>query len=202
MEDQLISEEPIRFDKEDDNFRLFKKIILKNYNSTCKDQFEKGYINYCLSTFTNGYILLGSNLNGRTAKSSADKYYLRGFVLFEYEERSSTVIGKIICAIKSSNPQLRIGKKLLDSVYSFVIENRVETWTINSLPFPKLVLYYEKFGFVYQRTIYARGQPKVVVLEMNIQHEHIDEDILYSLNEVCDLDADEVEDSYDIDEFN
>lgn len=176
MTDLLLSDEPIFFDREDPNFPLFKKIIKKQGETTCRDKFDKEYISSCLNKFTHGFILLGSNLNGRLITSSSDRYYLRGYVLFEYDSRLSMVNGKIICAIKSANPEKKIGKTLLFSVYQFILEKRVETWRIFSLPSPKLVTYYENFGFQKYDTIYVRGKAKVIEMKIKIEYNEEFED--------------------------
>lgn len=187
MADLLLSEEPVFFDKEDPNFPLFKKIIKKQGEVTCRDQFDKGYINSCLNKFTHGFILLGSNLSGKIITSSADRYYLRGYVLFEYDARLAMVNGKIICAIKNVDPERRIGKILLDSVHQFILEKRVETWRIFSLPFPKLVSYYESIGFKRHTTLYVRGKAKVVEMSLTLLYDEEINDNSITDN-VCELD--------------
>lgn len=193
MEDNLISEEPIFFDKEDPNFPLFKKIIKRHGLITCRNEFDKGYINSCLNKFTNGYILLGSNSNGRIITSSADKYYLRGYVLFEYDSRLAMVNGKIICAIKSADPEKRIGKMLLDSVYQFILEKKVETWRIFALPYPKLIAYYESIGFTQYDTIYVRGKAKVVEMNLIVKYDNDQNDESLIINNTCEYDDSESE---------
>lgn len=193
MIDSLLSEDPIFFDRDDPNFQLFRKIIKKQGEITCRDQFDKGYINSCLTKFTHGFILLGSNLNGRLIVSTTDRYYLRGYVLFEYDSRLAMVNGKIICAIKSTDPKKKIGKILLESVYQFILENRVETWRIFSLPSPKLVAYYESFGFKQHTTLYVRGKAKVV--EMNITLTYTEDNVndSFIIDNICEFDDSEEE---------
>lgn len=188
MNDPLLSNEPIFFDRDDPNLPLYKKIIKKN-----EDQFEKGYISSCLSSFTHGFILLGSNLNGRAIISTVDRYYLRGYVLFQYDPRLALVTGKNICAIKNSNPDVKIGRKLLNAVYSFILENKVETWKINSTP--KLISYYENFEFEQCNTIYVRGKAKVVRMIRLIHYDEKDgEDEIEGVGEggkdFCEFDDD------------
>jgi len=169
--DPLVTDEPLFFDREDPNFPLFKKIIKKQGSTTCKDEFDNGYINSCLDKFTYGYILLGSMKNGKIITSSADRYYLRGYILFEYDQSLAMVSGKIVCAMKNSDPEKKIGMLLLECVYQFILEKKVETWRIFSLPYPGLVSYYKTFGFEEYDTIYVRGLPKVVEMKMKINYD-------------------------------
>jgi len=153
----------------------FLKKSLKQGVITCKDEFDIGYINSCLSKFTHGYILLGSMRNGRIITSSADRYYLIGYVLFEYDSSLPMVQGKIICAMKNADPEKKIGMLLLNAVYSFILEKKVETWRILSLPYPSLVSYYESFGFQQYDTIYVRGIPKVIEMKLKIIYNDSDD---------------------------
>lgn len=98
------------------------------------------------------------------------------------------VTGKIICAIKNADPEKRIGKRLLNSVYEFILEKRVETWKIYSLPFPKLVAYYESFGFKQHDVIYMRGKAKVVEIKLLLIYDKENVTDSYVIDNTCELD--------------
>ena len=150
---QLQLNEVFHFDKSHELFySIIKKIISIQGALTCRDFFDHGYINHCLETFTDGFIIVGDKSNNH------DRYFLKGYVLFIYDFHSSTIQGKIICANKNYRC---LGRELLDNVKEFAINRKVTEWQIFSLPYERLKIYYESYGFTYIDTIYKEGKAKV-----------------------------------------
>lgn len=110
-------------------------------------------------------------MTGRLITSTADTYYLKRYVLFEYNPTLTMVNGKIIYVTKNNDPKGKTWTKLLNSVYQFIREKRVETWKIYSISFHKLISYYESFGFEQYDTIYIRGKAKVVEMKIIIEYQ-------------------------------
>lgn len=154
---------PIYFNRDHNDFNMFKKIILEQ----C--ELDKTYIKSCINRFTDGYILLGNKSTiGKTIRSKADKYFLKAYCLFEYDEEWSEVKGLITCS-HSNYPDC--GLVILESVNRFISEFKVLKWTLYSLPFEKLVNYYKRLGFREIDTKYTPGgKKKVIVMVQDFQY--------------------------------
>ena len=149
--------EPVFFDIDD---KLIKNIIKEQGNISCRDNFHYSYIQWCLKNFTYGYVILGRMASiGKSNRSKKDYYLLKGYIMFLFDPNNSTIDGRIFC-VRESNKG--IGNSLLDSVHNFALNNGVTMWKIKSLPFEKLIKYYEKYGFKKSLEIYnKKGKLKV-----------------------------------------
>jgi len=151
---------PLHFTQED---TLFKRIIKEQSVTTCRDEFHginpmmKEYINSSLENFTDGFIILGHLTTPRTSyRTPSSNYLLKGFILFSIDGFETTINGKNLCGRKGYH----VGKMLLQSVYDFAISKDITFWHIYSLPYEKLIKYYESFGFIRGNPIYRKGELK------------------------------------------
>ena len=111
---------PIYFNKESDDYELFKKIILQQGQLSCRNQLDLSYIQHCLERFTDGYIYIGMKANiGKIIRSKADKYFLKSYCLFVYDEDSLEINGLITCGHENYPGS---GLTVLNSVFNFVKE--------------------------------------------------------------------------------
>ena len=167
----LITDEPIFIDQDNENIKINKDIIKEQGVTVCRDEIDQNYIVECLKTFDYGYVILGNRASiGQALKGKSKKYVLKGYVLFKYEERISTVTGKILCG---SDGYRGIGRILLECVLEFITEREVQTWTIYSLPFENLVKYYEEIGFRVMNIIYRNGKKKCYEMRRDFIYEYI-----------------------------
>ena len=158
----LLINEPIMIDQEHPNIGLIKMIIKEQGVNVCRDEIDQSYIVECLKTFDYGYVILGN----RNVSEKSKKYVLKGYVLFRYEERGSIVMGKILCGHRG------VGRLLLESVLQFITEREVQTWIIYSLPFEKLINYYQEFGFKIINIIYRGGKKKCYEMRKDFTYDH------------------------------
>ena len=167
----LITDEPIFIDQDNENIKIIKDIIKEQGVTVCRNEIDQTYIVECLKTFDYGYVILGNRASiGQALKGKSKKYVLKGYVLFKYEERISTVTGKILCG---SDGYRGIGRILLECVLEFITERKVQTWTIYSLPFENLVKYYEEIGFRVMNIIYRNGKKKCYEMRRDFIYEYI-----------------------------
>ena len=95
-----------------------------------------------------------------------------------------------------------IGKNLLLAVYQYAIDNKISFWRINSLPFEKLIKYYENFGFKRGKSKFRNGQIKVVEMEMEIYKSNMDNaNEFLCISENPDIDDIDIEDISSTDDF-
>lgn len=158
---------PNFFDRDSLDFKLIKSIIKEQESVTCRNELSNSYISDCLQTFTAGYIIVG-NISNNSKRGSSGKYVLKGFVLFCYDEFSTVLSGKILCGRKSYSGT---GIELLNCVQSYAKNVRATRWEIYSLPYEKLMTYYENFGFTRGISIYKSGKLKVVQMAKTFEYE-------------------------------
>lgn len=172
--DELNTDNPIFFtrDENTEKLKIIKKIIKDQCGTTCRFEFDKEYISKCLMNFEFGFILLSRRqATYGTNKGRKDLYNLKAFMLFNYDTLIRTITGRIICAIKTIG-DIGNGKRLMDSVFKFGYENKALVWDLSSLPYDKLLKYYESFGFIYNDTIYDRGEKKVYKMSYKFTEEN------------------------------
>ncbi len=175
---------PIYFNKESENYGIFNRIIIQQGQLSCRNQLDISYIKSCLEKFTDGYIYLDMKSTiGRTVRSKADKYFLKSYCLFVYDEDSLEINGLITCGHENYPGS---GLIVLNSVLNFVNEFKVRNWILNSLPFEKLVNYYKSLGFNEVYTKYLMmGKKKVIVMIQNFDHPEENEEENNDIN--CNL---------------
>lgn len=169
---------PIYFNRESDNYQLFKRIILEQGELKCRNYLDREYIMSCLEKFTDGYIFLANmNISGKTIRSKADRYFLKSFCLFKNNDKYSEVKGLITCGDRNYPGS---GLRVLQAVGAYIKEFKIRTWNIYSLPYQLLINYYKELGFKEVMTRYNKnGKKKVIVMTQEFTY---DEDI----NEICD----------------
>jgi GNAT superfamily N-acetyltransferase len=155
------------FDKDDS---LIKKLIKYNGILTCRDEFDRSYINWCLENFTCGFANVGLRAQiGQKKKGILDRYILRGFVLFFVDIPDNEIKGRVFCVSESFKHQ-NIGLELLNSVKDFAFHNRISLWRISSLPYPKLLNYYTEYGFTKGHEKFDnKGNLKVIEMFMYLE---------------------------------
>jgi len=153
---------PLYFRQED---KLFKRIIKEQGVTTCRDEFMKEYINSSLQSFIDGFIILGKIINPKTSyRTPSSNYLLKGFILFSFDGFGNTINGKILCARKGYH----IGKMLLQAVFDYAINKDITYWHLYSLPYEKLIKFYQSFGFSIGNPVYRKGELKVVEMFMSL----------------------------------
>lgn len=168
--------EPIYFNKDHENYQLFKKIIKDQGEICCRNELDKSYINACIKNFTDGYILLSKkNVSGPTIRSNADKYILKGYCLFIYnKDLFSEVSSLITCGSKS---HIGSGLQILRSVKNFINIYKIRTWTLYSLPYEKLINYYEDLGFIRGiEKLTDTGKVKVITMTQNFSYDDYEDE--------------------------
>lgn len=164
----IIADEPFMIDQEYEHIKTIKDIIKAQGVNVCRNKFDQDYINYCLKEFDYGFIILGNrSITGSSHSRRGFKYFLKGFVLFRYNRRLSLVNGKILCG---HDGYRGIGRILLECVYEFILERKIENWSIYSLPENELIEYYKSAGFVESDTIYKNGKKKVIRMVRNFTY--------------------------------
>lgn len=161
---------PIYFNKEHEDFSFFKQIILEQGEMTCRDNLDRTYIQSCLNKFTDGFILLGNRSKvGKFVRSKIDKYILKAYCLFEFDDHWSEVRGLILCGHTNYRTS---GVTILRCVSEFIKEYKIHKWTIYSLPFDGLFQYYIDYGFNVIDVKYTRdGKKKVIVMVQNFSYD-------------------------------
>lgn len=173
-----------------------KKLIKNQGYIVCRDEFDKGYINSSLSTFSHGFIILSKIANiGKSNKGTLTNYLVKGFILFTYDEYSNKIDGKLLCGRKSLKG---IGLTLLEETKKFVNEKKVTTWRILSLPNYKLLNFYEKFGFIRETSFYnSNNELKTIELTQRFNYVNT----LYLENDEFDNNISENEEDDDNSEY-
>lgn len=164
----LTCNEFVHFTQYHEEFPLIRDIILNQHSITCRDSFNNEYILHCLRVFTHGimYVTNKAQIEKRI-KSKTNKYYLKGFTMFIHDPLSFSIQEKILCSDKNSKG---FGKKLMEKVKDFAIENEVDEWRIYSFAEERLKRYYETFGFCYEDTVYKDGKAKVYKMYMKFYY--------------------------------
>lgn len=176
----LTCNEFVHFTQYHEEFPLIRDIILNQHSITCGDSFNNEYVSHCLRVFTHGIIYFTNKAQiGKRIKSKTDKYYLKGFTIFIYDPLSFSIQGKILCSDENSKG---FGKKLMEKVKEFAIENEVNRWRIYSLAEERLKRYYETFGFYYEDTIYRDGKAKVYEMVIKFDYSE-DGSVIINKNE-------------------
>lgn len=168
--------EPIYFNKDHENYQLFKKIIKEQGEICCRNELDKTYINACIKNFTDGYILLSrKNVSGPTIRSNADKYILKGYCLFIYNKGLFSEVSCLItCGSKS---HIGSGIQILRSVTNFINIYKIRTWTLYSLPYENLIKYYEKLGFIKGiEKLTDTGKVKVIMMSQYFRYQDFEDE--------------------------
>lgn len=173
--EELNSDYPIYFSKNDKNtekLRLIKKIIKDQYNVTCRCQIDKDHILESLEDFGHGFILLNRKQpKYGDKKGRKDLYYLKSFILFNYNKFNKIITELVVCSVKTIS-EIGNGRRLMDSVFKFGYENDAILWELKSLPYDKLLEYYQKLGFIFVDTIYYNGKKKIYRMEYTFTEEN------------------------------
>ena len=175
--------EAIFIDQEHEHIKTIKDIIKEQGANVCRNEMDQSYIIECLKTFDYGYVILGNRASiGQKQRGSSQKYVLKGYVLFKYDERLSLLTGKILCG---SDGYRGVGRQLLECVADFIFDKRVQTWTIYSLPDEKLIKYYEYMGFSVIDILYRNGKKKVYEMRRKFTYDNVQTGC--SLLEECEI---------------
>lgn len=151
--------EPFQIDQDHAYIKDIKDIIKDQGVLVCRNEMSREYIISCLRTFDIGFVILAKKTPiEQQQRTKSSRYILKGFVLFRYEEYGGLITGKILCGRDGYNG---IGRKLMECVNDFAIENRVRKWLIFSLPNEKLIKYYEDAGFTRGDIFYRNEKRKV-----------------------------------------
>ena len=159
--DRIVFDEPIIVLKDD---RFLKTIIMENGRSIYK--IIPSELQKALERFDCGFVILGRKENTNVNKRiSTNSIILKAFTLFEFDFKDTILRSKIIFGYESCKGN---GLILLKRIRRFCQEHNIYEWHLNSLPYERLISFYEKFGFTRGRTIYIKGEPKVIQMYMII----------------------------------
>jgi len=160
---------PIYFTKKN---KEIIKLIKSQACDVCRREFDKNYILKSLELFTDGFIILGKKAKiGKSYINKSDYFLVKCFIIFILDEFSNSIQGKIICSHKNYKGY---GLKLLIETKKFILKNKITRWSIFSLPYEKLINFYEKFGFIRGIYYYSKNN-ELKVIEMSQTFNYLDE---------------------------
>lgn len=160
---------PIYFNKESENYAIFKRIIIEQGQLSCRNQIDLSYIQYSLERFTDGYIYLDlKDMTGKIVRLKSDMYVLKSYSLLMDDGYFSLITALITCGHVNYPGSTN---QVLNSVFNFIQQFKIRTCILYCLPFEKLIEYYKRFGFdeLYTKNM-SRGNKKVIVMRQHFDY--------------------------------
>lgn len=138
-----------------------KRLLRKQGTMICRDYIYPEIIETSIEKFDYGFVLMIEKARvGQTMLRLENRLQIYGFVLTEALDEFEVRI-HLICVDDNHKGE---GAILMQSVLQYAKENDYVRITLHALPDPKLVEWYQSFGFVITDEIYKSGQLKVYAM--------------------------------------
>lgn len=145
---------------------LYKKLIRKQGHIVCRDQIYQGIINDSLDQFTHGFISISQKAQiGRARRGSNDDFIVNGFSLLQDYQGIDLRLLLICNAVR----QKGAGRSMMEQIIVFGLEAKFSRIQLYALPDPKLVRWYESFGFEVITPLYRDGEVKVYDMQLILE---------------------------------
>lgn len=138
-----------------------KKLLRKQGAMICRDYIYPEIIESSIEKFDYGFVLIIEKARvGQSMLRLENRFRIYGFVLTEALDEFEVRI-HLICVDDAHKGE---GTILMRSVLQYAQENDYVRITLHALPDPKLVEWYQTFGFVITDEIYKSGELKVYTM--------------------------------------
>lgn len=129
---------------ETESFKTFKSVLKSQHDQVCRSSFTDQYISNLLRDLTPnhfGYAAIVPTAYAKTRKSH--KYSILGFIIAVKDNEGGVSI-ELICGRKDTP---KIGTHLMNLMLSECKNMGIKLIDLQSLIDPKLIAWYEQFGF-------------------------------------------------------
>lgn len=152
----------------DANSSKAKTIIKEQGAVVCRDFLESSYISSVLQNFYGGYIYISRKaMIGQKRRSINDSVVLQGFIIFNVSSDHLRLHSEVVCSRESAKG---VGRELMNAMINYAKSIGIWKITFHTLPYERLIKYYESFGFIRGDAVYKRDSLKAYEMSMVIDY--------------------------------